>query len=114
MSSRDSKHGNTQKPSRPERTTRGKRIELDEDEVAADGEFWDQQFFAEDAVDMDFKSDDEKEVEDVPDSDFDESVSFVTDTSTHSTVPGSVFAALQACPELAQGLLHTASSRDTA
>lgn len=75
MSSRDSKHGNTQKPSRPERTTRGKRIELDEDEVAADGEFWDQQFFAEDAVDMDFKSDDEKEVEDVPDSDFDESVS---------------------------------------
>lgn len=78
MASREShKHGPV-KPSRPERITRGKRIlvDVDEDEAERDATFWNQDFFAEENQDNDFKSDDEAEVEDVPDSDFDESVSF--------------------------------------
>lgn len=79
MSSRESNKNGPAKPSRPERSTRGKRIrvELDEDEAAEDESFWNQEFFAEEQADNDFKSDDEAEVEDVPDSDFDESVSFL-------------------------------------
>lgn len=78
MSSRESNKHGPAKPSRPERSTRGKRVrvDLDEDEAAEDEVFWNQDFFAEEQADIDFKSDDEAEVEDVPDSDFDESVSF--------------------------------------
>jgi len=54
----------------PERSTRGKRMraQLADEEADADADFWNQEFFAEDARDIDYQS--EKEEEDVPDSDF--------------------------------------------
>lgn len=59
----------------PQRSTRGKRLNAAlEDDAEADEEFWNQEFFAEEAEDVDFKSEDEAEEEDVPDSDFDLSV----------------------------------------
>jgi vacuolar protein sorting-associated protein 72 len=58
----------------PQRTTRGKRLRaaLDDEEEEADAQFWNQEFFAEEAADEDYQE--EKEEEDVPDSDFDEPV----------------------------------------
>eukprot|EP00878_Enallax_costatus_P006378 GHUV01006689.1.p1 GENE.GHUV01006689.1~~GHUV01006689.1.p1 ORF type:complete len:528 (+),score=242.14 GHUV01006689.1:123-1706(+) len=58
----------------PQRSTRGKRLRAQlDDEQEADAEFWNQEFFAEDAADADYVS--EKEEEDVIDSDFYESES---------------------------------------
>lgn len=59
----------------PARQSRGKRMRqaIEDEEEAADNEFWQQEFFAEEAQDIDYQS--EAESEDVPDSDFDESVS---------------------------------------
>ncbi len=55
----------------PQRSTRGKRIQVAlEDEGDADEEFWNQEFFAEEQVDEDYQS--EPEQEDVVDTDFDE------------------------------------------
>lgn len=56
----------------PQRTTRGRRMaaQLDEEEDAADNDFWNQEFFKEEAVDDDYKT--ESEPEDIIDSDFDE------------------------------------------
>jgi vacuolar protein sorting-associated protein 72 len=63
----------------PERSTRGKRMraQLDDEDAEADAEFWNQEFFAEDARDADYQS--EKEEEDVVDSDFFESESEASD-----------------------------------
>jgi hypothetical protein len=63
----------------PERSTRGKRMraQLDDEDAEADAEFWNQDFFAEDARDADYQS--EKEEEDVVDSDFYESESEASD-----------------------------------
>ena len=59
----------------PERATRGKRLRaaLEDEDANADEEFWNQEFFAEEGQDEDYKS--EKEEEDVADSDFFESES---------------------------------------
>jgi hypothetical protein len=63
----------------PERSTRGKRMraQIEDEEAEADADFWNQEFFAEDAGDADYAS--EKEEEDVPDSDFFESESEESD-----------------------------------
>lgn len=58
----------------PQRTSRGKRIQqVLEDE--GDEDFWNQEFFAEEVQDIDYQESDEEE--DVPDSDFDVSVSAI-------------------------------------
>ncbi len=61
----------------PQRSTRGRRMkqQLDDEEDEADNAFWNQEFFKEEAVDDDYKT--ESEPEDVIDSDFDESVSTI-------------------------------------
>lgn len=58
----------------PERSTRGKRMRqaMEEQEDQADEQFWNQDFFQEEMEDIDYQE--EVEVEDVPDSDFDEPV----------------------------------------
>ncbi|GLC33566.1 hypothetical protein PLESTB_000088900 [Pleodorina starrii] len=55
----------------PERSTRGKRLKqaVDDEEDDADNAFWNQEFFKEEAVDDDYKT--ESEPEDQIDSDFD-------------------------------------------
>ena len=54
----------------PLRTTRGKRLHTaEDDEAGADEEFWNQEFFKEEAADDDYES--EKEEADHIDSDFD-------------------------------------------
>lgn len=59
---------------RSARSTRGKRLQaaIQEEEQAADDQFWSQGFFAEEHVDDDYET--EAEEEDVPDSDFDDDV----------------------------------------
>ncbi|KAG2454478.1 hypothetical protein HYH02_001496 [Chlamydomonas schloesseri] len=56
----------------PQRATRGRRMaaQLDDEEEAADNDFWNQEFFKEEAVDDDYKT--ESEPEDIIDSDFDD------------------------------------------
>ncbi|GFR48949.1 hypothetical protein Agub_g10963 [Astrephomene gubernaculifera] len=56
----------------PQRSTRGKRLKaaVDEEEEQADAQFWNQEFFKEEAVDDDYKT--ESESEDEVDSDFDQ------------------------------------------
>ena len=57
----------------PERMSRGKRIrQAMEDEAEGDEDFWNQEFFAEEAQDIDYQESSEEE--DVPDTDFEESV----------------------------------------
>eukprot|EP00798_Chlamydomonas_sp_ICE-L_P003849 gene3850-13911_t len=53
----------------PTRSTRGKRIAADDED---DGEFWNQEFFAEEQADHDFDEQDEEPAEDIVDSDFDD------------------------------------------
>ena len=52
-------------------------LQLLEDENSADDEFWNQEFFEEEAADIEYNSSNASEAEsvDVPDTDFDESVS---------------------------------------
>ncbi|GIL52963.1 hypothetical protein Vafri_8698 [Volvox africanus] len=56
----------------PERSTRGKRLKqaVDDEEDQADNAFWNQEFFKEEAVDDDYKT--ESEPEDEVDTDFDD------------------------------------------
>jgi hypothetical protein len=57
----------------PERMSRGKRIrQAMEDEAEGDEDFWNQEFFAEEAQDIDYQESSEEE--DVPDTDFEDSV----------------------------------------
>lgn len=53
----------------PARATRGKRMRSMLEEDSADEDFWNQEFFAEEAVDADYHT--EEEEEDLVDSDFD-------------------------------------------
>jgi vacuolar protein sorting-associated protein 72 len=59
----------------PERQTRGKRMKqaVDDEEDQADNAFWNQEFFKDEVVDDDYKT--ESEPEDEVDTDFDEEVS---------------------------------------
>jgi hypothetical protein len=69
----------------PQRTSRGKRIQqVLEDE--GDENFWNQEFFAEEAQDIDYQESDEEE--DVPDSDFDVSVSVACTFMTSQWITG--------------------------
>jgi hypothetical protein len=59
-------------PDLPPRISRGKRVHLVLEEEG-DEDFWNQEFFAEEGQDIDYEE--SAEEEDVPDSDFDVSVS---------------------------------------
>jgi vacuolar protein sorting-associated protein 72 len=56
----------------PPRSTRGRRMRqaVDDEEQAADTDFWNQEFFAEEVEDNDYEM--SSVSEDVPDSDFDD------------------------------------------
>ena len=60
-----------------QRSTRGKRMNaaLAADEEEADNEFWNQDFFQEEAQDNEYEAEDEKLYVDIVDSDFDDEVS---------------------------------------
>ena len=56
----------------PERASRGKRMGQVMEDEEGDVEFWNQEFFAEEVQDIDYQESSEEE--DVPDSDFEQSV----------------------------------------
>ena len=77
----------------PERASRGKRLRqaLEDEEAEDDAEFWNQEFFAEEAQDIDYQESEESE--DVPDTDFDESVRGGIDCTAATRLPAAQGAA---------------------